>query len=136
MKTTADTSVLVAAFASWHEHHAVAAAAVGRVDVVIAHCLLETYSVLTRLPAPHRMPVQVVATYLRVAFGRHAVAGLSADQQRKLIATCASEGLAGGTVYDAVIGATCASGKLRLLTLDGRARPTYLVLGVDHELLA
>jgi predicted nucleic acid-binding protein len=56
VKVTADTSVFVAAFASWHEKHALALAAVQAVDVVIAHCLVETYSVLTRLPTPHRKP--------------------------------------------------------------------------------
>jgi hypothetical protein len=75
LKTTADTSVIVAAFASWHENHVMAAAAIARIDLVIAHCLLETYSVLTQLPAPHRMRAPVVDQYLRVAFGGHATTG-------------------------------------------------------------
>jgi predicted nucleic acid-binding protein len=136
VKTTADTSVIVAAFASWHEHHSTAFAAVGRVDTVVAHCLLETYSVLTRLPAPHRMTPVIVSKYLSLAFGRHTVCALSAAEQRKLVGTCAAQGLAGGAVYDAVIAATCAAAGIKLLTLDGRARQTYAVLGVDHELLA
>jgi predicted nucleic acid-binding protein len=132
----ADTSVIVAAFASWHEHHDLALDAVGRVDLMIGHCLLETYSVLTRLPAPHRMAPQAVADYLRLAFGRHALAVLPGADQRKLVATCAAEGLAGGAIYDALIAATCRRAGARLLTLDTRARPTYAVLGVEHELLA
>ena len=135
MKVTADTSVIVASFASWHEHHTTAFAAMGRVDAIIAHCLLETYSVLTRLPAPHRMTPVVVSKYLHLGFGRHAVAALSAAEQRQLVATCAAQGVLGGAVYDAVIAATCASAGLTLLTLDARARQTYAVLGVDHELL-
>lgn len=135
MKTTADTSVLVAAFASWHEHHAVAFSAMGRVDAIVAHCLLEAYSVLTRLPAPHRMTPVVVSKYLALSFGGHVAFALSASKHRGLIARCASEGLIGGAVYDAVIAATCADAGLRLLTLDARARPTYAVLGVNHELL-
>ena len=79
MKIAADTSVLVASFATWHEHHDVAFAAVGRVDIVIAHCLLETFSVLTRLPAPHRMTADVVATYLESSFGKHDVVALPAE---------------------------------------------------------
>jgi predicted nucleic acid-binding protein len=133
---TADTSVLVASFASWHEHHDVAFAAVGRLDVVVAHCLLETYSVLTRLPAPHRMSAGVVSRYLEATFGRHPVLGLAAEDQRKLVTMCASHGLSAGSIYDALIAATCARAKAKLLTLDGRARPTYAALAVQHELIA
>lgn len=136
MKTTVDTSVIVASFASWHEHHAIASAAVGKLDVVVAHCLLETYSVLTRLPAPHRMAPEVVSNYLHLAFGSRAVVGLSAPEQRRLVQTCCSLGLAGGAIYDAVIAATCAAEKVKLLTLDARARATYVAIGVDHTILA
>jgi hypothetical protein len=48
----ADTSVVVAAFASWHEHHLRARKALDGGLQMIDHCALETYSVLTRLPAP------------------------------------------------------------------------------------
>jgi predicted nucleic acid-binding protein len=135
LKTTADTSVLVASFASWHEHHAAALAAMARVNVVVGHCLIEVYSVLTRLPAPHRMTPEVVAAQLRMSFQRHEVIALSASDQRSLVATCASQGIGGGAVYDAAIAATALKARARLLTLDGRARPTYALLGVDVELL-
>ena len=136
MKIAADTSVLVASFASWHEHHDIAFAAIGRVDALVAHCLLETYSVLTRLPAPHRMTPDVVASFLDQSFSSHAVFALPAPEQQKLIGTCVKQGLAGGAVYDALIAATCTHAGLKLLTLDSRARQTYAVLGADHELLA
>ncbi|MEJ7731251.1 MAG: PIN domain-containing protein [Polyangiaceae bacterium] len=135
MKTAADTSVLVAAFASWHEQHQTASAALERVDAVVAHALLETYSVLTRLPAPPRMLPAVVSKFLDLTCGRHAAFALTATEQRKLVATCAARGLSGGAVYDAVIGATCVRAGLRLLTLDGRAQPTYAMVGAEHELL-
>ncbi len=51
-----DTSVLVAAFARWHESHMAAATAVRRCDALIDHAVIETFSVLTRLPAPRRAP--------------------------------------------------------------------------------
>jgi predicted nucleic acid-binding protein len=136
VKIAADTSVIVASFASWHEHHTLAYAAVGRTDAVVAHCLLETYSVLTRLRAPHRMTPDVVSSYLELAFGDHAVFGLSPSEQRNLVTICAKQGLSGGAVYDALIAATCAQAKLKLLTLDTRARQTYATLGTDHELLS
>lgn len=47
-----DTSVLVAGFARWHAEHALAAAALHRVDAVVDHVAVETFSVLTRLPPP------------------------------------------------------------------------------------
>jgi len=136
MKVTADTSVLVACFASWHEHHDIAFAAAGRLDGIVAHCLLETYSVLTRLPAPHRMAAAVVSRYLGVTFGSHPVFGLPPEDQRALVTTCAARGVSGGSVYDAVIAATCARANVKLLTLDGRARQTYAALAVEHELIA
>jgi predicted nucleic acid-binding protein len=136
VKTAPDTSVLVASFASWHEHHEIAFAATGRVDALVAHCLLETYSVLTRLPAPHRMTPDVVSSFLDDTYRAHTVYGLPAAEHRDLVVTCAAQGLSGGSVYDALIAATCARAGLTLLTLDGRARQTYSALGVAHELLA
>jgi predicted nucleic acid-binding protein len=132
---TADTSVIVASFAPWHEHHEVAFAAIGRVDGVVAHCLIETYSVLTRLPAPHRMIPGVVSRYLELTFGGHTVFGLPPEEQRKLVTVCAAQGLSGGAVYDAMIAASCARAKAKLLTLDSRARQTYVALAIEHELI-
>lgn len=136
MTVAADTSVLVAAFASWHEHHDVAFAAIRRLDAVVAHCLLETYSVLTRLPAPHRMTPDVVSRYLEASFSGHRVLGLTPQDQRKLVASLAKWGMTGGAVYDALIAAVCRNARATLLTLDGRAHQTYATLGVLHELLA
>lgn len=50
-----DTSVLVAGFATWHEGHEAAVRALNRGVHLIAHAAVETYSVLTRLPPPHRI---------------------------------------------------------------------------------
>ena len=44
----ADTSVVIAAFASWHEKHEAARRALDEGLRLIEHCSLETYSVLTR----------------------------------------------------------------------------------------
>ena len=135
MILTADTSVLVAAFAAWHDHHGVALPAVNRLQAVVAHCLLETYSVLTRLPAPHRMAAAGISRQLHATFQRHRVLGLSPEEQRNLVATCAAQGVSGGSVYDAMIALTCARANAKLLTLDARARQTYAALAVDYELL-
>ncbi|MBA3462242.1 MAG: PIN domain-containing protein [Deltaproteobacteria bacterium] len=131
-----DTSVLVAAFASWHGQHERAFAAIRRVNAMVAHCLIETYSVLTRLPAPHRMTPEVVTSYLERSFDGHPVFALSAIEQRRLVGECSTRGLAGGAIYDALIAATCVQSDLSLLTLDARARPTYSAFAAEHELLA
>lgn len=63
-----DTSVLVAAFARWHDSHDVAATAVRRADALIDHVAVETFSVLTRLPAPRRAPAGLVTAFLQHHF--------------------------------------------------------------------
>src|SRR5262249_42894530 len=64
----ADTSLVVAAFASWHENHENARRALDGGLRLIEHCALETYSVLTRLPAPHRSAGLVVREFLQTRF--------------------------------------------------------------------
>jgi AbrB family looped-hinge helix DNA binding protein len=77
-----DTSVVVAGFASWHEAHR-SAAALARQPRVPAHVLVEAYSVLTRLPPPHRAPARLVATFLAERF-REAPLALPARAHREL----------------------------------------------------
>ena len=59
---------MVAAFASWHENHEGARRALDGGLRLIEHCALETYSVLTRLPAPHRTSSDVVREFLGTRF--------------------------------------------------------------------
>ena len=74
MKRTVDTSVLVAAFGSWHMSHQVARRALGNAFVPIAHTLLEAYSTLTRMPAPVRVTPADALTYLESCVDRTPVA--------------------------------------------------------------
>ena len=62
---TCDTSVLVPALLSWHPAHEECRAAVVEVAVLPSHVFLETYSVLTRLPAPHRVAARDAAAAVR-----------------------------------------------------------------------
>ena len=64
----ADTSLVIAAFASWHEHHEAARSALDSGLRLIDHCALETYSVLTRLPPPHRAAGTVVRDFMAARF--------------------------------------------------------------------
>lgn len=130
-----DTSVVVAAFASWHEGHLGAAAALARRPRVPAHVLVESYSVLTRLPPPHRAPAPLVATFLRESF-RGLPLVLSARAHQQLIEEAAEAGLAGGSIHDALIAATVRRAAARLLTRDRRAIATYERFGARCELMA
>lgn len=129
-----DTSVVVAAFATWHEGHAAAAAVLGRGPRIPAHVVLETYSVLTRLPPPHRAPADVVGAFLAGRF-REAPLALPARGYQAIVELASREGITGGAIYDAVIAATALHAGATLVTRDERARVTYERVRVPYELL-
>lgn len=133
--TALDTSVAVPALVSWHEHHELCrrAAAGARLP---AHVLVETYSVLTRLPAPHRMSGDDVAALLARRFAPGDVLATPAALQRSIVQRAAAAGVEGGSIYDALVGLTARQHGQRLLTRDARAVRVYEILGVEHELLA
>ena len=131
---TADTSVLVASFATWHERHDVARAAAATTDSVIGHVATETYSVLTRLPDPHRAPASVVADWLEQRLS-HPVLTLDGTDVIASIRHLAAAGVRGGATYDGLIALTAAAADATLVTLDRRAVITYERLGVAHELI-
>ena len=129
-----DTSVVVAGFASWHEGHRSAAAALARKPRVPAHVLVEAYSVLTRLPPPHRAPADLVVTFLAERFP-DAPLVLPARAHLELLDRSARNGLTGGAVYDALIAATAQRAGATLLTRDRRARLVYDRMKVRYELI-
>jgi predicted nucleic acid-binding protein len=130
----ADTSVVVAAFASWHVHHEPANRALQAGARLIAHSALETYSVLTRLPAPHRAPPEIVRDYLAARFSEPYLF-LDAAAYKALVARLVELGIAGGAVYDALIASTATSAGARLVSCDVRAAATYQRCGADVDLL-
>lgn len=132
--TTCDTSALVAALLSWHPEHEAARAAVrDSVTTIPGHVLLEVYSVLTRLPAPHRLAPDAAARAVdALALD---VVTLPPEQHTALIRSLARAGVRGGAIYDALIGATAAHHGLTLLTRDRRARATYDVIGARYSIL-
>ncbi|MCB9442232.1 MAG: type II toxin-antitoxin system VapC family toxin [Mycolicibacterium sp.] len=130
----ADTSVLVAGFATWHEAHESAVRVLNRGVRLVAHAAVETYSVLTRLPPPHRGTPPAAHTYLaEVAIGDYLV--LDARSYRQLIEKLADHRISGGAGYDALVGLTAKVAGARLLTRDQRAIRTYELLDVDYELV-
>mgnify|MGYP001607745139 CR=1 FL=1 len=134
MKFAADTSAVVAAFASWHEHHDVARAAFEREPGLVAHCALETYSVLTRMPAPHRAPAELVSQFLQQQFPRPFLR-LPAAAYRRFILGLVDKGITGGASYDALVAATAAHADAELISCDRRAVSTYERYGVRVRLL-
>ena len=132
--TALDTSVVIAAFAPWHEAHEAARRAVTLEVVLPAHVVTETYAVLTRMPEPFRMDAQTVAEYLARQWGGRIIAP-AADVYESLPTVVATIGVLGGSTYDALVGLTAHRFGHQLLSLDLRAERTYRLLGIDYRLL-
>jgi predicted nucleic acid-binding protein len=129
---TPDSSVVIAAFASWNQHHkaAVEALAENGVTDLLVHAELESYSVLTRLPEPFRAEPTLVAEYLHRDYpGRRMV--LPERERRGLLRRLASLSISGGAVYDAMAAATAARHGHSLLSCDRRAASVYSRLDVE-----
>ena len=130
----ADTSLVVAAFASWHENHEAARRALDNGLHLIEHCALETYSVLTRLPPPHRTSGAIVREFLEARFPQPFLR-LSARAYRDFVLGLAGHGVTGGAAYDALVAATAAGHSVELVTCDRRALPIYERYGIRAQLL-
>ncbi len=126
--TALDSSVIIAALLSWHEHHEVALpvvqAALDEPDgpIVPLPALIESYSVLTRLPPPSRLAPADAHTLLDRTFRRRArIVALDGGEGWTLVDDLAGDAIAGGTAYDAHI-AACArkAGAERLATFNER----------------
>jgi predicted nucleic acid-binding protein len=132
--TAVDTSVAVAALTAWHASHESARRAAA--DAVIsAHARLETYSVLTRLPAPHRLRPDVASELLAHWFPDAKVIVPSVRLSRSIVERCNRAEVHGGAVYDALVALTTAESKRTLLTRDERAAHTYGRLAISFELI-
>ena len=111
---TLDTSCMVAAVSTWHEHHAASASEInrrlsrGERLAAAAPALVEAYAVLTRLPAPHRLSPGDAWALVEANFvqGINVVA-LPGTVYLALLRRAARQGTAGGRAYDVVI-AECA----------------------------
>lgn len=130
----ADTSLVVAAFASWHERHEAARRTLDGGLRLVEHCALETYSVLTRLPPPHRADGELVRDFLAARF-RQPLLRLSARAYRDFVLALPDREVTGGAAYDALVAATAASHRAELVTCDRRAAPIYERYGVRIHVL-
>lgn len=129
-----DSSVVVAAFASWHEHHKSVRRLIGGVVRIIEHCVLETYSVLTRLLPPHRSPAAVVRAFIQTRFPEPFLR-LSTQANKDFVLGFPELGVTSGAAYDALVAATAAGCKAALVTCDRRAASVYESYGVGTKFL-
>ena len=130
-----DTSAAVPFVMRSHVAHAsVRRHVVGRSTVLTAHSLAETYSVLTRLPGDARLAPVDAARLLESNFGL--ALAVPPDELKALPAILAPLGIAGGAVYDALVGLAARAAGLPLATRDARALGTYAALGVDVNVIA
>lgn len=130
----ADSSLVIAAFATWHEHHAIARKAMAGRPRLVAHAAVESYSVLTRLPPPHRAHPAIVHAFITERFAEPFLT-LSETGCQEFLATVAARQILGGPAYDALIAFTAAEHEATLLSLDRRATATYESVGAAVELI-
>lgn len=129
-----DTSAAVALVVTDHEHHRDVAAALAGTHLGLAgHAAFETFSVLTRLPPPLRRTPRAVGRLLAGNFSGSRFLDQAAAEE--LQARLPALGIAGGAVYDALVGAAAKHHGMRLATRDLRAVDTYRKLEVDLEVL-
>jgi hypothetical protein len=98
------------------------------------HAAVELLSVLTRLPPPHRLTPALALRLEETNFPESRF--LSATDAKSLLREFTDARLAGGALYDGLVGAAARKHKLMLVTCDRRAEPTYRLLGVHCELLS
>jgi predicted nucleic acid-binding protein len=130
----ADSSVTIAALWGDHPAHKAATEALATCQTTIAHVAIETYSVLTRLPAPHRADATTTAAALDERLPA-AYAALDAAAYASAPTRLAGDGVSGGATYDGLIALTALEHDLELLTRDKRAERTYRALNVPYQLL-
>lgn len=127
-----DTSALVAALVSDHEHHELARPRLAEIKRVPAIVLAETFSQLRRtFGQPADLSARLLASWWQ-------------ESERVLPTTTAAllvvlsragELDLGGNVHDALIAQVCRENRLSLLTADGRQHRLALALGVDSTYL-
>lgn len=128
---TPDSSVTIAAAAPWHvAHEAAVTALAAESSSLIGHVAFETTAAMSRMPEGQRIAPAVVLRWLEQRF-RPRWLMLPASATRRALRTAVEHGIRGGTLYDALIGATASHHGHTLLTADRRAAPIYSILGVQ-----
>lgn len=123
-----DTSILVAAFIELAETPSPAEAALDAISsqrvrrpMTAWHCVLEFYSVATRLPASVRMDPRLAGQIVRdQILDRFEVCALASDARGTFIEAIVAERIAGGRVYDAHIAEVARLAGAELVVTENR----------------
>ena len=127
-----DTSVAIAALDPNHKDHDACRRRVVETRPALAgHAAFETYAVLTRLPPPLRLTGVQAADVLSRAFPDEC--WLEAHALGPMLHRLAAARVAGGAVYDGLVGEAARTTGRSLLTRDRRAERTYRSLDVEYE---
>lgn len=100
----------------------------GREIALSGHAMIETYSVLTRLPGDLRLTPADAARLLAERFSEALL--LRSATARDLPRVLSGLGVAGGAVYDALVALAALEHGADLATRDARAKTTYDKVGV------
>lgn len=125
-RTALDTSVVVPALLTWHEHHEralpVLIAARSSPDGVILPlpALIESFAVMTRLPPPARLSPEAAWTLLEAAFSRRTtIAALDGAAAWEMLSALPRLGISGGATFDAhVVACAKRAGAERVATFN------------------
>lgn len=108
MRLAADSSIIVAALTAWHEKHDAAVDALEpplRADdlVLPVPVVIESYAVLTRLPAPFRVSPSHAYEALEATLGSSSLSGFPTRSSWAFLRTLVDRSISGGSTYDAAI---------------------------------
>ena len=124
-KFALDTSCVIALCQTWHVAHSRAVNALRQRSlsrqrlVLPVHVLLESFSVLTRMPEPERLSPSQAEELLTTNFASAEIAQLSPHTGWHAIRELARRNIGGGTLYDAIIAmAALDAGAGVLITLN------------------
>ncbi|MDO5495350.1 MAG: PIN domain-containing protein [bacterium] len=129
-----DTSVAVPLLIASHEaHDRVLAWAAGLSLTLCGHAVVETYSVLTRLPGGARVAAEDAIRLIDANFERRlALPQAEAEHCHRVLA---KSGVEGGATYDGLVALAAIHHGATLATRDARARTTYEAIGVPVVLV-
>jgi hypothetical protein len=83
-----------------------------------AHTLAEVYAALTRMPGPQRMESDQALLVLEDIRRRFTILTLDEEDYFSVIAAAVTEGLVGGTIYDALLARFALKPKATIDTWD------------------
>lgn len=127
-----DASAAVALVLPAHAAHAAISARVGRARLGLAgHAAIETYAMLTRLPAQHRLSAEEAARVIAVGFSSSHP--LAPEIAASALDRFADAGITGGAVIDGLVALAAIDAGVPLVTCDRRALTTYDALGAMVE---